>query len=443
MSEPEVVDAIVIGANMRGLVSAYALGALGQRTVVLERAKSPGGADSSFQTSSGATFDFGLHVLDENRSPAATRLFQHVTRGAVRRTLLRRGLVLRGRAMPYAPTRAQMPPDVAALLREEPFDDDLGNALPTRPRLGAIYGDAFAAFVFDEVLPSFPSENRHRAFGVDEALLLANIYPWFFPRAPRRAKEGDESRAFHDKLRAGIAQHVLYPERGGFGGFARAFVDALDPRTVELVTGAHDLQVTVEPGAHRVVEVTALGRRFQARHHFWAAGWSGLCALLGLPCQDTATDRVMLGSFVLADPPRSQYDELLVGDPSLWLNRVYFPGHFRAAGEPLVQVEFAVPIAESWPTDAAVYRERWETDLRRLGVIAGPVREFDFKSLPMHFNGYGMEGVALVDADPTLLSPDANVHPVVPSLANLNLNRYVPRVLAQVTDIVTRAEDAP
>lgn len=445
MPAHEELDAVVIGANMRGLVSAYVLGALGQRTVILERAPRPGGADGSFRTPGGATFDFGLHVLDFMRSPAATRLFQHVARGAVRQTRLRRGIVLRNHVIPYAPTREQLPADIVSLLRDGEIDDDLGDAPPTRERLGGIYGAAYADFIFDEVLPSFPSEHRHHAFGVDEARLLANIYPWFFPRVRRRAKPADESRAFHDRLRDGIPQDVLYPEHGGFGGFAQAFVDALDRRSVELLTDAQDLGIEIEPGTHRIAEVSARGRRFRAPHYFWTASWTGLCATFGLPCQQTATDRVMLGSFVLDTPPASAFDELLVGDPSFACNRVHFPGHFRATDDPLVQVEFAVPVAGDWGTNAGTWRERWERDLRRLGCLTAGHRvvEFDFKDVAMHFNGFGMEGVALVDADPALLSADTNVRPVVPSLVNLNLNRYVPRAIAYVSDVVSRIEEGP
>ena len=78
--------------------------------------------------------------------------------------------------------------------------------------------------------------------------------------------------------------------------------------------------------------------------------------------------------------------------------------------------------------------------LVRLGLLneGHEVLEFDFRAFPLHFNAYGMEGVALSDADPGLIREDGNVHAVVPSMANLNLNAYVPRALREFTEVLTR-----
>jgi hypothetical protein len=439
----EPVDAVVIGANIRGLVSATVLGALGYRTVLIERGSRVGGADGSFPVA-GHRFDFGLHVLDEDRSPVATRLFRKVLGANVQRTRLRRAIVLRNQRMPYAPLPAEMPPELRALLSDERTDDgwmvdEIGGAEPTRARLAAHYGRAFADLIFEEVLPSYPTEARHLAFGVAESKLLTNLYPWFFPRARRRGDPRDESRRFHDRLRAGVDQYVLHPRSGGFGAFAEALAANLDP-SVELITGASDLEVDVAPGTHTVRSVRAGGRTFEAPHHFWAGPWPALCALLGLPCQDVATDRVLLGSFVLSEPARTEHQEILVGDPTHPINRISFPGMFRSAdaAEPLMQVEFAVPVASEPTTDPAHWRARWEESARRLGLWtdAHEVEHFDFKAVRLHFNGYGAEGEPLRDADPALLATGSNLHPVVPSMANLNLNNYVPRTVAQVAQVV-------
>lgn len=441
----EHVDAIVVGASIRGLLAAHVLNELGLRAVVLERGRGVGGADSSFALPGGAIFDHGLHVLDYQRSAVATELFTKVLDGAVHRSTLRRGIVLRGHVLPYNPHPRELPAELRAMLPGDELTDDLGDALPTRARLARCYGAAFADLIFDEVLPSYPTENRHRAFGVDEARLLTNLYPWFFPQARRASGVGDGSRAFHDKLRRGEAQDVLYPRAGGFGGFAAALVRALDPRRVEVITQCSDLHVEVEAGAQRVAWVAAKGRRFAAPHCFWAAAWPALCKVLALPCQDVATDRVVVGSFRLDRPPHTAYHELLVGDPSLRLNRVSFPARFRHSDEPLVQVEFAVPVAETWPQAAADWLPRWVDDLRRLGVLdeAHRVEESDFRSFQMHFNAFGAEGEALVDADAGLLARDGNVHPIVPSMANLNLNTYVPQALAYVREVMAGAGGAP
>jgi glycine/D-amino acid oxidase-like deaminating enzyme len=436
--DAEHVDAVVVGATIRGLVTSYVLSTLGFQAVLLERSPRIGGADGSFVTDAGTVFDHGLHVLDHDRSEVATRLFTHVVDGAVHRLVLQRGIVLRGIVLPYAPAPSELPDELRALLAGDELVDDIGDDLPTRDRLGRVYGEGWADLVYDEVLPSFPSEARHRAFGVEGSRLLVNVYPWFFPRA-RREPSSDESRSFHDRLRAGVPQEILYPARGGFGGFARGFLDKLDPKRVEVLTDARDVHVEVAPGTHRVDAIVADGRRFRANHYFWAEGWPSLCRVLSLPCQDAATDRVVLGSFRLDRPAHTPYHEILVGDPRCWINRVHFPGAFRGSDDALMQIEFAVPVHEDgWPSDPDEWRARWTEDGRRLGILDDDhrIEEFDVRSFVMHFNAFGAEGEPLRDADPTLLDPDSNVRPVVPSMANLNLNRYVSRAIAYVTSVL-------
>ncbi len=77
----ETVDAVVVGGNLSGLVTAYLLGHLGYRSVMLERSAQIGGANASFTTPDGSTFDLGMHVLDFMRSKLTSRLFSHVLGG--------------------------------------------------------------------------------------------------------------------------------------------------------------------------------------------------------------------------------------------------------------------------------------------------------------------------------------------------------------------------
>jgi hypothetical protein len=406
---------------------------------LVERSTSLGGSDGSFLTTGGAPFDHGLHVLDRDRSRVTTDLFTNAVDGAVHAVELRRGIVLRGHVLPYTPPVEALPPELRSLIPHDVLTDDVGDDLPSRERLAPCYGRGFADLIYDEVLPSFPSEARHLDFGVDEARLLVNIYPWFFPRAARLEVSSDESRAYHDLLRTGTPQTVLCPTGRPFGAFAEAFASKLDPERVEVAAGADDLHVEVRPGTHTIEWVRAAGRRFRAPHYLWAGGWSQLCALLGLPCQHAATDRVLLGSFVLDRTARSEHHELLVGDPSLLVNRVHLPGLFRGTGEALLQVELAVPVAdERYGANAEWWRQRWVADLTRLGLLDARHRvvEFDFRAITTHFNGFGAEGEPLRDADPALVRADSNVVPLAPSMANLNLNRWVPRVIEQVSALI-------
>lgn len=438
MTEIEHVDAVVIGASTRGVVAAYVLDMLGFSTILLERGPALGGGDGSFQLADGTWFDFGMHVLDEDRSPLATRLFRHAVDGQCHRVRLRRGVVLRNEIMPYAPEPHEMPAEIGAMLPPAPLIDELGAGAPTRENLSRYYGAAFTDLIFDEVLPSYPTEARHLDFGVDESKLLVNIYPWFFPRARRRGVDGDESRQFHDRLRAGIDQYVLYPRDGGFAQFSRGFAGKLDQSRSEVLTGVGEIEISADTDRHRFERLETSERRFTADYWFWASSWPELCKLLAIPCQNPATDRIALGSFRFDRELESDYHELLVGDPEHPINRIHFPGRFRETRNDLAQVEFAYPDAQPRPADPGHWRDVWLKSLRRLG-IADDAHEavlFDFKTRKLHFNGYGMEGVALVDADPGVLKPGSNVHPVVPSMSNLNLNAHIPRDVAFVTNVV-------
>ncbi len=442
MPKIEHVDAVVIGTSIRGLVTTHVLNSLGCRAVLADRGHTLGGVDGSFTTAAGTRFDHGMHVLDYERSGLATRLFTKVTDGEVHRVRLQRAIVLRNSIMPYAPKPSEMPEELRAMLPSDNLVDDIGSELPTREKLGACYGKEFANLIFDEVLPSYPCEARHLEFGVEEERLLQNIYPWFFPRAERREITHDESRAFHDKLRSGVSQEILYPKEGGFGGFAAGFARKFDPDCIELLLDAGEMRLELEPGTHTVKWVEAGGRRFAADHVFWAASWPALCTAIDVPCQEIATDRLVVGSFRLNRPASTDYHEILIGDPSHRLSRVYFPARFRESDEPLMQVEFAFPKAEDRSLEADWWRETWLDDLRRLGVLEEnhSVEEFDFKTFTMHFNSFGMEGEPLHDADASLLKAGSNIHPVVPSMANVNLNYHVPRAVRDVAAVLAERD---
>lgn len=443
MSKPvrelESVDAVIVGGNIRGLVAAHVLSNLGYRAVLLEKADAVGGVDRSFVTPDGTTFDIGLHVLDYERSEVATRLFTHATNGEFHRVKLKRGIVLRNQIMPYAPDPTEMPAELRAMLPSGEIVDDIADDIPTRKRIGEIYGPAFADLVLDEVLPSYRCENRHRKFGVDEGILLRNVYPWLFPRANRTSRSNDESRTFHDKLRNGEEQWVLYPKKGGFGGFADGLREKLSHR-IEVLTGVDDVHLEIEAGTHTAKWVGGDGRRFTARHYFWAAPWPLLCRQLDIPCPEIAVDRVLLGSYRLNRSANCDFHELLVGDPDLRFNRVFFPSHFREVDEPLMQVEHAFPRADDEPINADHWREAWLDDCRRLGIIDDnhEVEAFDFKTFCMHFNAYGMDGVPLEEADASKLAAGSNIRPVTPSLFRLNLNSHVPRDISYVTNVLAR-----
>ncbi len=269
---------------------------------------------------------------------------------------------------------------------------------PTRERLGRCYGSGFADLVFDEVLPSFPSEHRHHAFGVDEARLLANVYPWFFPRAAEAVASGDESRAFHDQLRGGITQEILYPARGGFGGFAAGFADKLDRDGIDVRTGVGDIDLEVQPGTHRVEWVEAGGPAHPGRALLLGAG-------VGPPVQSAGAavpgrgDRpgrrsAAFGSTALRTRRTTRSWSAIPGSA---INRVHFPDELRGTDEPPDADRVRLP-SECGRVDAGRRRVARSVARRRarVGLLDEDhqVEEFDFRSFQMHFNAFGAEGRA-------------------------------------------------
>jgi len=405
---------------------------------MVERSALIGGVNASFTTPDGSTFDLGMHVLDYMRSEVTTKLFTHVIEEKVNKVLLQRALVLRGQTIPYNPTPEDLPADLRQLLPGSELVDDLDPELPTRERLRMYYG-RYSDFIFDEVLPSFRTEQRHKDLGVEEERLLTNIYPWFFPRAQRKLITSQESRAFHDRLRRGEAQYVLYPCDGGFASFAKAFLEKLGPN-IEVLTDIPDLHIEIEPGTHRANWVKANGRRFESPHIFWCAAWPSLCQLLDIPVQNLATDNLLLGSFRFNQPAISEYNEILIGDPSFHIDRISFPGKFAQTNAPQLQVEFAFPVADqSLPLEPQHWQQTWISDLRRLGLLGDGHRleTFDFRNFRMHYNSFGAEGEETREADPSLLMPGSNIWPVAPTVQHRNINNRVPLYLQQVNRVLS------
>ena len=445
-SRPAHPDAIVIGSNLAGLVIAHALSSVGYRTVVADGSTEVGGMDRSFTNENGRVFDFGFHGLAYMRSELVTRLFVSVMDGAVRHLEHRRGIVLRGYTIPYNAAPERWPAEIAALLRRGPRIDDIGASLPTRERIAAVYGEGFAGLIFDEVLPSYPSEARHAVFGVDPAALLVNIYPWFFPRIERASAGINPSRLYQDSVREGRRESLLYPLAGGFGGFANGFRRLLEARGVEFWLDP-DFEVRWNAESQRVDWVGVGGRRARAPRVYWTRSPETLCELLGKPLPALDPDLFVLGSFEFDRPIRCEYTELIVGDPDHPVNRISFPGKLNGERDDLVQLEFAFPrAANGYSTKANDWQGDWLRSLRRLGVI-GPehnVVAFDWKKVPLLYNAYGVEGQPMPEIDLGGLDPATNLRPVLPSLRKINLNTRVPDYLRFVlADLAERPAEAP
>lgn len=433
----EAFDAIVIGGNVAGLVVAYLLANFGYRTALVERAPQLGGKDASFKNRNGRTFDFGLHCLDYLRSEFTTRLFEHVQRGRVHRVERHRAIVLRNHLIPYNALPEEWPGELRGLFPSERIVDELGAEDPTRERIAHTYGAGFADLIFDETLPSYPSDLRHTQFDIAPSRLMVNIYPWFFPRAQRGKLATDASRSYQDEMREQPREYMLYPDAGGFSAFSEALAEQAAQGGAELLVGAEDLEFAFDANGQRVESVRARGRALRAPRIYWCSAPTGLYQTLGLPAPKIAPDTFVLGSFEFERPLSCDYSEIILGDPEHAINRISFPGKLALEKDNLVQLEFSFPTADaSWETKPSFWLETWLRSLQRLGIAAGDNRlvDFDMKRVPMYSNVFGVDGVPIPAHDfSARLGPSSNLRPVLPTHLNVNLNTRVPQYLEFLT----------
>lgn len=433
--EVEERDALVIGGNMAGISIAYLLGHLGYRTTLIEAAPFLGGIDGSFKNALGRTFDFGVHALDHGRSPYVTRLMERAVDGRFRRVPKTRALLLRGHLFPYNAPPEDWPHELRALLKSGAIYDDLGAALPTRQRLGEIYGRAFADFIFDEVLASYPAERRQLAFGVDEAALLRNIYPWFFPRVERVARDDNPHYRYQARVRAEGGEHVIYPDSGGFAGFAEGLAERARAAGVEFEVGARDLDVRMDSARRAVERVTANGRAFASPRVYWCGPANVLLDLLGEPSFHAAPETFALGSLQFERPLKCPYLEFIGGDPRHLIKRASCPGKLQGTADDVIQLEYHFPRddegAEGHGQEKPWWCETWLASLRELGIVQpdNEPLDIDVKLIPMHYNGFGCDGQPTPDVVLPEFPLNTNLKPVLPSYRKININTRLPQYL--------------
>ncbi len=438
---PEECDALVVGGAVAGLTVAYLLAQYGYKTVLVEKGPALGGVDRSFQNKLGRRFDFGMHALDYNRAPFATKLFESALDGRCHRLPKKRGIVLAGEIIPYNVPAGEWPDSLRELFPAGPLYDELGSAAPTRENLARFYGKPFVDLIFDDALASYPAETHHLAFGVDEAALMVNVYPWFFPRAERARPETNTSRRYQDDVREHCREEVLYPDEGGFGAFPAGLERKLVEAGATVLTAADDLEFEMDPATDSVRSVRVHGRSLRPERVYWCAGPKPLCPLLDKPLPDTNPDRFVLGSFQFERPLTCDYLELILGDSQQLINRLSFPGKLALEADDLVQLEFAFPRdSKDFGVEPGFWHESWLTSLRQLGIAQADneVLDFDFKTFPILYNSFGIEGKPMPEVDFTDLSPDSNLRPVEPTIRKVNINTRVPMYLRYLAEDLSR-----
>jgi hypothetical protein len=374
------------------------------------------------------------------RSELVTRFFESLLEGRLHRLERKRAIVLRNELIPYNAPPAEWPAKLRALLPGEgaPLVDELGAAEPTREALAKYYGRAFVDLIFDETLRSYPSDQRQKDLGVPESQLLVNLYPWFFPQAERARLTITESRRYQDVVRSQPREYMLYPDQGGFASFPQALARKLEGNGGTVLSGAHDLAFEFDGSRQQLETVAACGRRLSAPRVYWCSGLDALYKLLEMPAPNLTPDTFLLGSFEFEREIRSDYSEILLGDPDHAMNRISFPGKLALEQDNLVQVEFSFATADRrWLASADAWRDAWTRSLQRLGIAqhGNRVVDFDLRMFPLYSNVYGAEGERLPPIDfSARLGAETNLKPVLPTYAKVNINTRIPQYL----DFLTR-----
>ncbi|MHC5063814.1 MAG: FAD-dependent oxidoreductase [Planctomycetota bacterium] len=432
-------DAIIVGGNTAGLVSAYVLAQFGFRVALLERSQQVGGVDASFTNANGRIFDHGLHGLDYMRSPLVTRLFSKLIEGRAHKVERCRGIVLRNHLIPYNAELESWPEELRSLFPKGELRDGLATDVPNRSNLSKYYGSEFVDMIFDEGLPSYPSDHHHLQHGIDESQLVRDLYPWFFPRARRESLSTTLSRKYHDAARKARKEYVLYPEEGGFGGFAQALLRGLRQSGVDVILGAKDLSFDIDASSKYVRQVNVGGRSLSSPRVLWCAAASALYELLDRPAPHLKPDIYVIGSFEFEKPVLERFNEVIIADPQHRINRMTFPGSFAKARNDLVQVEFAFPRdSKEYQRDPGVWREDWANSLQEMGIVGegNALQAFDFKTFPIYYNTFGIDGQPAPEIEFDSLPADSNLIPVLLTVKNVNINTRIPQIVSFLTEVM-------
>lgn len=367
-------DYLIFGGGLSGVVAAYTLAKNGINAILLERDDRLGGANRSYRDGAGRVFDSGHHALDYNRSMEASELFEKVLDGAFRRIPLRRGIVVGGEVFDYGAPIAEWPESLQPLLTDTADVDRIEGEV-TRDKIAACFGERFQSFIYETVLPSYPTLMQAIAEGGSESDQMRLIYPWFFPFVPKGDVTRDgESKAFHDSMRGpGALQEILYPTTGGFESFPLSIARKAEEMGCRIMIGERNLEIDFASDGCTLRKVgTSIGD-IVADHYLWCAPVPVALRIFGQSLPMKTPQDLHLGNFTfdreISETRTAAYNEILVGDINHAINRITFPGRLSGDNDRTMQVEFMTPATEEYAIDANDWRDRWENSLRSLGLI--------------------------------------------------------------------------
>tara|TARA_Y100001934_G_scaffold267695_1_gene348726 strand:- start:569 stop:1888 length:1320 start_codon:yes stop_codon:yes gene_type:complete len=432
MSEEKNYEVVIIGGGLSGLVAAYSCQRYGFTPLILERSSEFGGGNKSTYYNNGLTFDSGYHTLDYNRSKLATNFFKSVLEGEYRKFVLKRGIVLKNHLIPYNSPLEEWPEVLKSLFTSFNGRDNI-DRLVAVSQIEETYGKGYADLIVNDVLSSYPSIKWSIDNGADVLNHLGTVYPWFFPKAEKKARETNEWEKFHDQMR-NVEHTVMYPKEKGFGNFPLSIFRQIEKFPYHAELNCKDLTLNFSNDA--IVEsITTKGETYRAPCILWCAPIPTFFRAIGKKVKINGTlQEIILGDFQFEKPMNHDYHEILIGSSNIPINRASFPGHIQGGENNLVQVEIYLPKEDS-TQDQASWKEKWLESLYGAGVVG--------KDNDPTFFGFNkcIRGYATVDSFENisntlkreLKQTKTNIKFPFPMVGPENINRLVPEVITNVT----------
>jgi hypothetical protein len=435
-------DAIVIGGGLAGLTTNNILSNNRFSTLLIEKSASLGGNCNSFIDEAGNLFDYGLHVLDYNRSQFTANFLSSILQDKINIIKIKRGIVIKDTIIPYSAPLSSWPPDLQSLFPSKELYDDISPYVCPIPRkeFERVYGNKFTELAFDDIALSYPTNRWKLKNGVPHDELMHMIYPWFFPYAPKENKRTTESGFYQDKVREEGVQFIAYPSENGFGSIISALIDSSDSDYADFIVAPANFGVEFDKETQQILSISVNNHTLKAKEYFWAAPLPLLLSSLGVHIIKGHPQRAVLGSFSFENEFDHSYMELLVGDSRHKINRISFPAKIRGEKNNLLQVEFLFPENEETSLDNSYWKENWLKSIRDIGLVtpSNLVKSYDFKTYPQGYIVNENEDVLISEYKSLLGSSESNIHIPCFSAGPQNINRLIPEVFSRVINAISQ-----
>ena len=431
-------DAIIIGGGLTGLMAAYICHQFGFSSIILEKSSMLGGGNQSSKDSQGNIFDKGYHALDFERSVITTRFFEKILEGKFHKFLLKRGIVIKGYLLDYNSLVTDWPQDLQQLFPSKEFEDNI-EELTSIEQLTNIYGSSFISLLEKDILQSYPSKKWAIKSGGKVEDHMELVYPWFFPKAIKRAQRQTESEIFHDKTR-NSNHYVLYPNEGGFEQIIKMIASKLisDGQSIEL--NCSDIRLSrLNPDNYFIDHVETKGISYQAPLLMWCAPLGQLFNMFNLPLNfNGKPQRLVLGNFVFKQEIQSDYHEILVGSLKHLINRISFPGKIAFRTDNLLQIEFYYPDGD-YDLNENQWKDLWLKSLEEIGIIKKhTLISFTFQN---EIRGYVTKdsfNQVSSELKDKISKMKTNLTIPFPMVGPENINRLIPETIQNVVSSLTR-----